>query len=591
MLKSFKGNPKRFFGYIRSKQTVKTKVAALKKSNGDLTQTDEEVAEVLCEHFQSVFVDETAYDSTGSEADEDGATEGGAAMGSMDVRFTVDVIREKLIKLQENKSPGPDGIHPMILKQCAEELALPLSIIFQESFDTAQLPSDWKSANISSIYKKGSKQEASNYRPVSLTSVLCKVMESILKDHVTEFLLEKQWLSTSQHGFMAGRSCLTNLLEAFEAWTRLLDEGHGIDVIFLDYKKAFDTVPHKRLLVKLKQLGLPVKVIAWIRDFLTGRQMRVMMQGSFSDWVRVISGVPQGSVLGPLLFLIFVNDLPQWVTNSMKMFADDTKIWTVIDGPEDSKRLQEDLDTLMKWSQSWLLKFNPEKCKVMHIGHTYPTQYVMIDNGIQCMLGETTEEKDLGVTVTSDLKPGRQCTLSAKKAMSVLGLIKRTFKRIDADDFKILYNCYVRPHLEYCIQAWCPYLVKDIQCLERVQRRATKLVVGMKHLPYQDRLSRLGIYSLDKRRLRGDLIEMYKLLSGKENVDYSQFFQLAPSSYNLRGHSQKLFVQRSRLNCRKFFFSQRSVNEWNRLPAEIVEAPSVNSFKNRLDKTWTDVGT
>jgi len=152
-------------------------------------------------------------------------------------------------------------------------------------------------------------------------------------------------------------------------------KGHGTDIIFLDYCKAFDTVPHRRLLVKLVQLGVTGKLLKWIKNFLAGRHMRVMVQDTFSKWIKVLSGVPQGSVLGPLLFLIFVNELPDWIVSSMKMFADDTKTWTMVDEIEDSKTLQADLDKLVRWSEIWLLKFNVEKCKVMHIGHCHPTKY------------------------------------------------------------------------------------------------------------------------------------------------------------------------------------------------------------------------
>lgn len=592
LLKSFKSNPKKFYGYMRSRQTVKTKVTTLKTPDGELTQTDEETAELLSTQFQSVFVDEgldPVSDVVESLIDVHSTKETDSQ--SIKVTFTTEQIRNKLMKLQDNKSSGPDGFHPMVMKQCADELAAPLCAIYQASYDSGQLPNDWKLANISAIFKKGNKQDPGNYRPVSLTSVPGKVMESIIKEHVVEYLNYKKWLSASQHGFVKGRSCLTNLLEAFEAWTRLLDEGHGIDVIFLDYQKAFDTVPHRRLLVKLVQLGITGKLLKWLKSFLFGRYMRVGIHDAFSQWIKMLSGVPQGSVLGPLLFLIFVNELPEWIATSMKMFADDTKIWTVIDKGEDSKILQEDLDKLVRWSETWLLKFNVEKCKVMHIGHSHPTKYVMTMDQVQYPLNEVQEEKDLGILVSNDLKPSKQCALAAKKAMSMLGLVRRTFQKIDVCDFRILYNCYVRPHLEYCIQVWSPHLVKDIQCLEKVQARATKLVHGLKKLSYSERLDRLGLYSLERRRLRGDLIEMYKILTGKEDVDCQQFFRPARDHYGLRGHSLKLHVIRSRLNCRKYFFSQRSVGEWNRLPQEVVDAPSVNVFKIRLDKIWTDVST
>ena len=203
-------------------------------------------------------------------------------------------------------------------------------------------------------------------------------MESIIKDKVTQFLQENEMISRHQHGYMAGRLCLTNLLEC---WTKALDDGCGIDVLYLDYRKAFDSVSHKKLLDKLKLSGINGKLLQWLESFLTGRSLRVGVRGSFSKWLNVLSGVPQGSILGPLLFLIFVNEIPRWIVNDMKMFADDTKLWTRISSPEDSESLQLDLDSLAAWSNEWQLYFNPEKCKVMHIGNPYDTKHYIHEEG------------------------------------------------------------------------------------------------------------------------------------------------------------------------------------------------------------------
>ena len=193
--------------------------------------------------------------------------------------------------------------------------------------------------------------------------------------------------------------------------------------------------------------------------------MRVGVRGSFSDWIKVFSGVPQGSVLGPLLFLLFVNDLPEWIVGNLKMFADDTKLWITLKSETDSAIVQTDLDSLTAWSNRWLLKFTASKCKLMHIGHKFPTD----DAGGKVKIEETTMEKDLGIYITSDLKPSTQCVKAARKARSVLAMVRRNFKRLDADDFLLIYKTYIRPHMEYCIQAWSPHLVKDIQVLESVQ--------------------------------------------------------------------------------------------------------------------------
>ena len=271
--------------------------------------------------------------------------------------------------------------HSRFSVQRSDNSAWPLADIYQRSFNDGVIPKEWNLANISSIFKKGKKSDAGNYRPVSLTSVPCKVMKTIIKKSLATFLDDKSEMSKLQHGFTKGRLCLTNLLESFEAWTRLLEAGYGVDIIYLDYRKAFDTVHHGRLIDHLKSYRVVRRITRWVKEFLSQRKMRVGVQGSFSEWVDVLSDVPQGSVLRPLLFLIFGTDLPNWVSNSMQMFTDDTKLWRWIHTVGDSLSLQEDLHKLIKWSDKWLLRFNPEKCKVMHVGHNVGTEYHMMENG------------------------------------------------------------------------------------------------------------------------------------------------------------------------------------------------------------------
>lgn len=582
LLSSFKGNEKRFYGYIRQLQTRPTGVAQLKSEQGNLTVNDGETAEVLSSYFQGVYT----RDVPGMQTSHVGRDRTDRRLSEEDLVITPNMVEEALLKLKTDKSPGPDNLHPMVLSRCAADVSIPLSEIFNESITTGKVPDDWKLANITPIFKKGKKDDPANYRPVSLTSVVCKVLEGLIRFKLVDHLEKSDVLSGSQHGFMAGRSCMTNLLETFENWTTALDEGHGLDVLFLDYRKAFDTVSHRRLIEKLREYGVDGKLLEWIRDFLTMRKSRVGVHGSFSRWREVLSGVPQGSVLGPLLFLIFVNDLPEWIKCSLKMFADDTKIWARIRSKQDSCVLQADLDNLMRWSDEWMMKFNCEKCKVMHIGHDLDTEYYMTASGITTKLDVITEERDLGIIIANNLKPSLQCSKAAAKAMSVLGMIARHFGRLDRQDFLLLYKTYVRPHLEYCVQVWSPHLVKDIETLEQVQRRATKLVDGIKKYSYEKRLKYLGLTTLYQRRKRGDMIEVYKLLTNKERIDSGQFFQRASMDHGLRGHSLKLYTKRARLESRRNFFSIRVIREWNALPQTVIDATTVNSFKNRLDYAW-----
>jgi len=194
------------------------------------------------------------------------------------------------------------------------------------------------------------------------------------------------------------------------------------------------------------------------------------------------------------------------------------------------------------------------------------------------------------VIISSNLKPSAQCLKAANKAMSVLGMVKRNFRRLDMDSFNVIYKGYIRPHLEFCIQAWSPFLAKDKLVLENVQRRATKLVCGVKNKSYKERLRVLGLTTLETRRLWGDLIETYNILHGKEDIDHRQLFELVSNGHELRGRDLKLYKQYNRLNTRKHFFSQRVINAWNKLPSSVVDAASVNSIKRNLDDFWKDMG-
>jgi hypothetical protein len=398
----------------------------------------------------------------------------------------------------------------------------------------------------------------------------------------------KPFLSDCQHGFLNGRSTITQLLDCVGQWTKLLDEGSAVDVIFLDYAKAFDSVPHQRLLQKLEGYGVRGDVLGWIRDFLKDRRQRVVINGEESGWRAVLSGIPQGSVLGPVLFICFVNDMPDVVHGLIRMFADDTEIFSNVDTAEACQRLQSDLDALQQWSDEWQLRFNATKCKSMHLGRNNSKHpYYMKDATTTIELEETVCEKDLGVHMDPSLKFAEHCHKVVSKANQILGLIRRSFDFIDKQSLTYLYKGLVRPHLEYGNVVWSPLHKKDATLLENVQRRATKLAPEVAELEYEERLRALKLPSLMYRRLRGDLIEAYKLTHGFYNVDVESYLPRSTEE-RTRGHKYKIKKQPSRLDIRKHYFSLRVVETWNSLPELVVEAPTLNSFKNRLDRCLAD---
>ena len=352
---------------------------------------------------------------------------------------------------------------------------------------------------------------------------MCKVLESIIRESIVEHITSNNLISNTQHGFLPKRSCVTQLLTSMEYWTDEIQKGNPVDVLYVDFKKAFDKVPHKRLLTKLKAYGIIGKLLNWIYSFLVGRKQRVTINSFKSTWVDVVSGVPQGSVLEPTFFLIYINDLPHVLLSPYLLFADDTKIYSHIRSEDDimSTTSQQDIDELLKWSEMWQMPFNISKCKCLHMGRSNPNHvYSMGGRDIE----QTVEERDLGVLIDNQLKFHDHSSMAAGKARRLLGLISKCFINLTPLTFSCLYNTIVRPILEYGNVVWGPNYKLDEDLVEKVQRKAIKLVPSIRHLPYKERLWCLGLPSLKHRRLRGDMIMTYNILHGYLDIDESIFF-------------------------------------------------------------------
>ena len=577
-----KKNPKRLFSYVRSKQSVVKTITAL-NCGEDITYSRKEISENLNNYFKSVFVQEQSNDQlpifghrTDSKIDQ--------------VTIDIEDLAKRLGNLEACSAPGEDGIHPTVLKHCNIAMARPLSEIYRRSMATGIVPEKWKLANVTPLHKKGSRLESSNYRPVSLTSVVCKVLERIVRDAVMEHLLSNKLLAAEQHGFVPKKSCTTNLLETFDFITKSLAAKRAVDVVFLDFAKAFDKVPHKRLVHKLRAYGIVGKLLDWISEFLRNRKQRVVLGENTSEWASVDSGVPQGSVLGPILFLLYINDLPECVKFAIcKLYADDSKLLANVETDEDRLRLQEDLNRIVDWTNTWLMKLNYSKCKIMHIGKRNPkSTYSMSDSsdGRSYQLSATDTEKDLGVTVSSDMKWHKQVVAVSNKGNSVLGWMKGAFMSRDAQLWKKLYITYIRPQLEFAAPVWNPFLSGDIKTLERVQRRATKVAHELRGLSYPERLDCLGLTSLQLRRERGDCLQNFKIINGLEEVKLTAYRSSTSSRTSRRGKSR---MKRELVrNCepRHHFLTNRVVNRWNNLPAKAITASSVNVFKAEFDAAY-----
>ena len=551
-----KTNPKKFYQYVALRTKPKVPVGNLINGEGKLTQNDQERAETLNSFFVSVFVQEPEGDIPNLKENKDIPV-------LNNIEISEDSILKTLRNLNVSKSPGPDLIHPRVLKELSQVLSGPFKIIFDKCLNEGKIPEAWKHAEVRPIFKKGDKSSPGNYRPVSLTSVPCKIFESFLRDALNQHLCNNSLLSEKQYGFTAGRSCIPQLLTTVRDWMEKLDNGESVDAIYLDLKKAFDTVPHKRLISKLSNYNVKGKVLELVKDFLSSRTQYVAINNSKSRTAQVTSGVPQGSVLGPTLFTYYINDMPDTVKNSVKIFADDTKAYSSIANEADRQALQDDIDHLCAWSEKWLLSFNSQKCKVLHLGKNNPKfNYKINDNDLEV----TLEEKDLGVIMDPNLSFEKHIVEKIKKANSIAGLISRTINFKTKEIMILLFKALVRPIIEYGNVVWSPYLRKYIDQIEDVQRRFTKKIIGLTDMNYGERLVQLKLPSLEYRRLRGDLIEVYKILHSMYDVcTVSKLLSLVPKSDPIRTRNHGLKLEKKRVNSRLFlnFFSNRVVNKWN----------------------------
>ncbi len=567
-------NPKSFWAYVKKRTKKPGDVSSLLNVDGSITMDDQEKANILNTYFASVFVQEPDDNFFIENCDD-------RVDATLDFIYFVEADIVKVInKLNVSKASGPDNLHARVIKECCVIFASIFCVIFKKSLQEGSLPHQWKEANVKAIFKKGKRSICSNYRPVSLTSIICKIFESLIRDRLTVFLEHHSILSKHQHGFRSGHSCLTQLLEIMNDFSDYYEEDIPYDCIYLDFSKAFDRVPHNRLLTKVYNCGIRGEAFQWIKNFLFDRSQCVVVNGKLSSRSKVSSGIPQGSVLGPLLFTIFINDLPDNVISHIKIFADDTKIYNSIDN---SLVLNSDLNTLVDWSDRWLLPFNIDKCKVLHYGkRNAETMYYMNGN----VVSTDSFIKDLGVTFQSNFKFDNHISKICATANSRLGIIRSTFHCIDKEGFIVLYKCLVRPILEYCNLIWLPHLRKHQIMIEQIQRRATRMIQGMDTLTYSERLVALHLDTLYYRRRRADLIQVYRIVNKIDCIEMSDLFEYDTGI--TRGNSKKLFKPRSVTSIKQHSFSHRVINDWNDLPNNVVMSDSLNKFKSNLSIYWLE---
>ena len=573
-----KGNLGNFYKYANKKLNGSNGIAPLRDKDGRIVNSNSEKASLLNEYFSSVFTRDNGVI-------DDARLPQRVEQQMAAVFFTPEAVQKSIRGLKSNSSAGPDGLPAVFFKNAASLICFPLSVIFNLSLQTGDLPVIWKNASVTPVFKKGSPSDPSNYRPISLTCIACKLMECTIKDGLLLHLKQHGLIDRNQYGFLSRKSTTSHLLDCTLDWNLALNAKHNVDVVYLDFAKAFDSVVHNKLLAKLKCYGVNNMLLSWIEAYLVGRSQFVRIEGSVSSTCSVISGVPQGSVLGPILFLIFINDISTCVSQNVttKLFADDTKLYSILHDSSSCNSLQKSLDSISGWSDHWQLKLSPTKCTVMRIKAAHTTCSAPSYHIGSVSLPVIVMCNDLGVSYDSCLNFKSHIDKIVSKASCRAKLILKCFVTRDAHVLMSAFSVFVRPLLEYSSVIWSPFTKTEIGRIESVQRRFTKCIQSIKSCSYRERLIKLGIDSLYCRRLKFDLIMCYKILNNLIDIDSSRYFTAPTYSATRKNHQYKLFKSRV-VSCRDAnFFTNRVIDLWNSLPCLVVCAPSVSCFKKRLN--------
>ena len=504
----YNANPRYFWSYVNRRMSSQTSIKSL-KSNTSEAQDPDDLSNIFNDYFVSVFT--PASDFTIQDDNRNPPL-----LALSQIAITTEDVCRILGSLSSKSSVDNDNLSYKILKEGGVILAEFLAYLFSLSLRICRIPSAWKVAIVSPIHKGGPKNVVSNYRPISVTSCCCRVLERIVRNKINDFLFNRHFITDSQHGFVSGRSTDTMLLKFYDYVTDKVDNGMVVDSVFFDFSKAFDVIPHNILISRLESSGILGNVLLWIKDFLSNRQQMVRIGHVSSNLLPVTSGVIQGSVLGPTLFNIFINDIDTHVKYcTVLKYADDLRIFlsstkSDIELGDLQRKVQQDINSITKWACVSGMKFNINKCFYTTFGRSlYGRTYFINENIIPYSL----HFRDLGVMVSSPLSFNNHIDSIVSKAFVRLGLIYKVFENKSAKSIPHLFKAFVRPILEYSSIIWNPYTVCNINKIERVQRRMCRMIPVIRHLPYRDQLKSLHLYSLKTRRLRYQLTMIFSFIN------------------------------------------------------------------------------
>lgn len=564
-----------FYKFVNSKLACKKGVGALKSSCGKTVTEDKARADLLNDYFSSIgTLDNGVLPYVARQVPSDALID--------NITFEPYKLERIMKKLKSTKSSGPDGLPICLFKKLAACFAEPLSILFTSLMSVGNVPKGWLHAIVTPIYKGGCASDLSNYRPISLTSVVSKIMERVIVRDLLSYLRKHNAISKQQHGFLSKRSTSSNLLNTINDWTLAIRDRKFVTVAYIDFQKAFDSVSHNKLLHKLSAFGICGNLLKWIKNFLTNRTQQTKIGAEMSSTAPIISGVVQGSVLGPLLFLLFINDVSSLLSDDKcfcQLYADDLKIYSILQYDDCGSALQHKLDVLCRWSDQWQLRIAEKKCVCMSVGRNNSNVQLRLNNN---NINVTDCAKDLGVHVDRYIKFDTHISHIVAQAYIRVNLIFKCFVSRDILTLVNAFKVYVRPLLEYASCVWSPTYTTLKKQIEDVQKRFTKRLPGINNLSYHERMEKLSLESLEARRLKQDLTTTYKILFGYTN-SVNELFTFSSHDHNTRGHPYKLACQNCRTNTRQHFFAERVVNIWNSLPVESCQFESLSKFKRCIN--------
>lgn len=500
-----------------------------------------------------------------------------------DLTICEDGIFSLLLDLDVKKSTGIDNVPNAFLRRYAEWCAKYLTVIFQRSLDSGKVPTEWKYAKVIPVFKAEDRELVTNYRPISLLCTAGKVLEHVLFTHICHFLESSNLLHPRQHGFRKALSTSTQLVETTHYFSEVLNRRGQVDVVFLDFSKAFDQVSHPKLLIKLKAILRNDMITNWISDYLTLRRQGVVIDGSISEPVFVDSGVPQGSVLGPLLFLIFINDILDDIPVQINLFADDCVLYTEISSPGDHLLIDASLEKINLWCAKWQMTLNAKKTVFMNITRKKNISHFSYSiDGVP--LQKVESFKYLGVIITSDLRWNDHIDYISRRAFQKLGYLRRSLGRSSVSAKLTAFKTYVRPILEYAGVVWDPHTEVNKNKLEKIQRRAVRFIYSSYSwsVSPSQLLQNANLESLENRRRRDRLKFLYLIINDQLKINKNKYISFFQPRLTRRSHQLSIREFSAKNNVFHHSFFPRTVREWNSLPADVVNSPTLSSFLSQI---------